>query len=398
MRRRAGLCARCAATDRVSQAAARTWLGPQAAESARPGMPLSFESRRARPTATPPVCSARHPSFLPRPAPRPRFGRATPHGSAAAFDFIPLLDEGEEVVGVLALGILLPAGVRANKPLVRGEATPARAARHCRSCAAIDRTGSRSTVCWARRRPCAGSSPGVVGGDEKASVLILGPTAAAGSMSPGQFMSSRPPGALGPLVPWLAGCWEPNCCKPVFAAWPGPKATIAPGALATLLMSDVDQNAAGIPVRVGWLSAHWRVAVRIVSTARRPLTDLAEMGNFRPTWPACCRRSLSSCRRWKNDLMIFRCWRDVPRTGQCGGVEATAGFSPEALDALAGYAGRGNWTNWPRSCRRPRPGRLARGVKFAICRSVGPGRDARRWVQAKRRSCWKNISARSSAS
>ncbi len=285
--------------------------------------------------------------------------------AARAFEFIPVLDEGQEAVGVLALGILPPAEPGSNKP--DREATPAelhallqklRVDRQDRF--QVERLVGETP---AMRRTRAQAS---LAAKNKASVLILGPTGSGRQHVARAIHYSRLPGALGPLVPLACGLLGAELLQASIRGLARPKEAIAPERLATLLLSDADQMPPEAQAELAGFLRIGELPLRIVSTARRPLVELAETGNFRPDL-ACLLSTITielpPLEERLDDLPLLA--QMFLERVNAAGTKQLAGFRPEALDVLAGYA-------WPRQLDE-----LAEVVAAAHAQADGP------WIEAR---------------
>jgi DNA-binding NtrC family response regulator len=350
-------------------AAGRAWLGPQAAE---------LLGQECRYHSTPdeqghmPLAGL----LCPPPEVLSNGRRATatihlPNAEPAAsrvFDFIPLVDEGQEVVGVLALGISPPAEPAGSKPLATdGETTPdqlhallqkLRASRQGRF--QVERLVGESP---ALRRARAQAS---LAAANKASVLVLGPTGSGRQHVARAIHYSRLPEALGPLVPLACGLLGAELLQASIRGLARPKASVAPGRLATLLLNDADQMPPEAQAELAGFLRIGEVPVRFISTARRPLVELAETGKFRPDL-ACLLSTITielpPLEERLDDLPLLA--QMFLERVNAAGTKQLAGFTPEALDALAGYA-------WPRQLDE-----LAEIAAAAHAQADGPLVEAR---------------------
>jgi len=174
-----------------------------------------------------------------------------------------------------------------------------------------------------------------------ARVLIVGPTGSGRQhlASTIHYAQGLEPGSL---IPLACALLDPELIGATLAALAkqGPH---SPASSGTLLLNDADQLPADVQREVAQALASRSFPLRVIATARQPLSTLARQGQYREDLAAV----LSTLVIELPPLAQRR--EDIPLLAQLFVEQANAqsekqvlGFSSEALDMLAGYAWPGN--------------------------------------------------------
>jgi DNA-binding NtrC family response regulator len=170
------------------------------------------------------------------------------------------------------------------------------------------------------------------------SVLIVGPPGSGRQHVARAIHYARPLSELGPMLPLACPLLTAELLQSGLRGLVHPKSGTPAGRIATLLLNDVDAMPPEIQAELaGLLRAE--LPVRIISTARQPLSEIGAQGTFRPDLSCLLSTLLIELPALSERL------EDLPLLAQmfleeanARGAKQVGGFAPESLDALAAYA------------------------------------------------------------
>ena len=255
-------------------------------------------------------------------------------------EFIPLAGEGDDQAAVLAI-VSSPQPLTSGPPAVDGE-RPAQlharlqqllAARHRRY--RFDRLVGESAGMRRVRAQAA-----LVAGSLAATVVV-GPPGSGRRHLAYALHEARAEAERGPLIPLACSLISTGLLLAGVQSLKRSKAPATTERVGTLLLEDADQLPAESQAVLAGVLRAIDPPVRILATSARPLVDLAEAGQFHRELAAALSTmtiELPALADRPEDLPLVaqRLLEEV----NAATAKQLSGFSPEALDALAGY-------DWP---------------------------------------------------
>jgi DNA-binding NtrC family response regulator len=175
-----------------------------------------------------------------------------------------------------------------------------------------------------------------------ASVLVIGPQGSGRQHIAKAIHFARGTATIGPLVPLACPLLDPELLQATIRGLARPKLNIAPRP-ATLVLNDVDQMPQSAQAELLGFLRVAELPLRIISTSRYSLSDLTIETAFRPELAAQLSTltiELPALAERLDDLpLLAQAFLEQINAEQ---PRQVSGFTPEALDVLAGYAWPGN--------------------------------------------------------
>ena len=253
-------------------------------------------------------------------------------------DFVPLGSDPEAANGVLAI---VTAAASGEDDRANSDSTPTEL--HAR----IQRQRRRLMVRYHVDRLW-GDSPAMrqvraqvlLAAAGKGSVAVSGPRGSGREHVARAIHYATAQGKAGPLVPLACPLLDSELLQATLRGLARAKSA-DPAQAPALLLGDVDQLPAPAQLELARSLGGAAQPFRLLSTAREPLAEIAARGEFRPD--LACLLSTLSIRlpplvERLEDLPLVAQWFLEQVNSQ--GAKQVGGFSPEALDRLAGY-------HWP---------------------------------------------------
>lgn len=176
----------------------------------------------------------------------------------------------------------------------------------------------------------------------RASVLIVGPLGSGRSHTATAIHYSAGE-ASGPLVPLDCSVLTPELIRSTVLAVAARYSGQQPVARGTLLLADADFLPMEIQVDLARAFLARPFPLRLISTARRPLVELASSGEYREDLAAALSTlviDLPPLSRRRADIPLLA--QIFIEEANAKGGKQIAGLTPDALDQLCGYAWSGN--------------------------------------------------------
>jgi DNA-binding NtrC family response regulator len=182
----------------------------------------------------------------------------------------------------------------------------------------------------------------------KASVVVIGPAGSGRQQVARTIHYAQAEAASGPLVPLACPLLGAELMQSTIRALARPKqgerGPLAPQGvdadrLASLLLIDADRLAADAQAELAGFLTLADLPVRIISTTRRPLLELAGQKTFRPDLASLLSTlviEIPPLAERLDDLPLLAQW--FLEQANSRGPKQVGGFTPEALDRLHGYA------------------------------------------------------------
>ncbi len=257
-------------------------------------------------------------------------------------DFVPLAGEDSNIVGVVAF--VLPHAADRSRDDIDEEPTPAalheRIRRYRRELAgrsSPDRLLGDSPAIRQVRNQVA------LAAQSTASVLLVGPTGSGRQHVARAIHYGRDPRQAGPLVPLACPMLGAALLESTLRGLARAGEAGEPAHTASLLLLDVEQMPVEVQYELTTLLAGFDAPLRVMATSNEPLEVLVAAGGFRGDL-ACALSTLTIALP-----PLSKRLQDLPLLAQmfledsnARAAKQLAGFAPEALDALAGYAWPGN--------------------------------------------------------
>jgi DNA-binding NtrC family response regulator len=177
-----------------------------------------------------------------------------------------------------------------------------------------------------------------------ANVLIVGPTGSGKEHLARAIHYARGSDENASLLPLDCGALGGELLWSTIRAWADSEAGATTGRVSTLLLSDVDQLPAEVQPALAEFLAAKRVGIQVIGTAARALDMQGAESTLRHDlagWLSTLVIQLPPLSARASDLPLLT--QALLEGINAAGGKQVAGFTPEALDLLAGYA-------WPGNC------------------------------------------------